>query len=83
MSEAYALAHERLEDPTVPADAAPELIVFMAQLSVVEKLPGTRDEDPMQLYLGTMDAHFVKCMQVCAGKRTLPWACRCAPFLQF
>eukprot|EP00798_Chlamydomonas_sp_ICE-L_P009141 gene9141-16264_t len=63
VAEAYDLSRARLQDPTISADAAPEFITFMAALSVVEKLPGTLGEDPLLLYLGTMETYFMQSMQ--------------------
>jgi hypothetical protein len=63
VTEVYNLARKELQEPEVPSDRVPGLIVFLAQLAA-EKLPGTRDEDPMQLYLQRVEEHFMLRTQV-------------------
>lgn len=40
----------------------PDLVIFLAQL-VAEKLPGTREEDPMRIYLAAVDDQLTMLMQ--------------------
>ena len=63
VTEVYNQARARLEDPDVGAEEAPVLIVFLSELAA-EKLPGTREEDPMRLYLDSIDEHMEQYVQV-------------------
>ena len=67
VTEVYNQARLRLEDPDVGAEEAPVLIVFLSELAA-EKLPGTREEDPMRLYLDSIDEHMEQYVQVEHGK---------------
>ena len=42
------------------------MILFLAELTA-ERLPGTREEDPMRLYLQCMEDHMLMHMQVGGG----------------
>ena len=53
----------RLEDADVAPEEASALIVFLSELAA-EKLPGTRDEDPLQLYLEAAERHMQECLEV-------------------
>ncbi|GAX79929.1 hypothetical protein CEUSTIGMA_g7369.t1 [Chlamydomonas eustigma] len=64
VTEVYNQARSRLEDPGVSVEEVPQLIVFLAELAA-EKLPGTREEDPMRLYLECVQDQILQYFQDC------------------
>lgn len=73
MTEVYDQARLRLEDADVAPEEASALIVFLSELAA-EKLPGTRDEDPLQLYLEAAERHMQECLEVRSDCATTSWS---------
>ena len=64
VTEVYTQARCRLEDPDVGPEEAPVLVVFLSELAA-ERLPGTREEDPLRMYLEAAEGHLEAYMRDC------------------
>ena len=60
----YNQARYRLEDPDVGPEEAPLLVIFLTELAA-ERLPGTREEDPLRVYLEAVEGHIEGLMRDC------------------
>lgn len=69
MVAVYSQAQRQLQSLTTPVGEVPVLIVALAELAA-QNLPGTREDDPMKLYLKCVKEHLTQHLEV--STRPLP-----------